>query len=561
MKSFKLDFLAIFLLLSAPLVNFISYHSYPPFAFEALVCFVAIGFVSVILASAGKIIEGHAFFTRLLRSIAFAAAAIFYTDFQLTLTTLAYAGGFVGAAVFFFVIARHANLVVICFGGLVILSIFVIGEKTPTSPDVKNAVKVQDGDRGLDRPIIHIILDSFIGVGGISDDVDKDGIYRKSISDFFLSRRFVHFPNAFSPSPSTYPGVPYILNFGKPYEQAPAKGQSVFDVDVNNVQYLKNLKEKEYAFYIYQTHYMNYCPRDYAKLFRCFTYLVKSPNLVRDSPASGFERAWMLGSVFLFERRTWSLFLSVYYRVVRIFLSPEQVDQALTTVEIHPQREYVSIFQAFGVFDKLITDLKQAPMKSLFFAHVMAPHTPYVYDSNCTPRRALSWVRPQDEKGGNSALARKNRYQFYLQQLQCTLKIFGGFLDKLSTMEQAADATIIVHGDHGSKIARSFPVSENGTLKGSSQDIRDNYSTLFAFRLGRETKPADDPQLATIDTLLSKLSGNGPSYVMPGCPKKQCILVARVGGRGALVPIPLPEPLYRKDPIKLTPPRFGGGIH
>jgi predicted AlkP superfamily pyrophosphatase or phosphodiesterase len=81
----------------------------------------------------------------------------------------------------------------------------------------------------------------------------------------------------------------------------------------------------------------------------------------------------------------------------------------------------------------------------------------------------------------NSRVSREARYISYFAQVRCLHSALRRFLEGLKEIGAFEDATIIVHGDHGSRIARIAPLTT--TLQPlSDEDMADMYSVLFAVR-------------------------------------------------------------------------------
>jgi arylsulfatase A-like enzyme len=76
---------------------------------------------------------------------------------------------------------------------------------------------------------------------------------------------------------------------------------------------------------------------------------------------------------------------------------------------------------------------------------------------------------------------RDRAYRLYFQQVTCTVSLLDELLASISESEALENATIIIHGDHGSRITITDPVSikREGMTE---RDYIDAFSTLFAIR-------------------------------------------------------------------------------
>jgi hypothetical protein len=133
-------------------------------------------------------------------------------------------------------------------------------------------------------------------------------------------------------------------------------------------------------------------------------------------------------------------------------------------------------------FERLIEDVLRTTNGSVFFAHFLMPHYPYVYDANCGVRLPVSsWRLRQDSKQGNTPESRRHSYAQYFEQIHCVQKRLGVLFAAMKRTGTFEKSTIVIHGDHGARIGLTDPAA--ATLqKMSPADYADAYSTLFAIK-------------------------------------------------------------------------------
>ncbi len=102
-------------------------------------------------------------------------------------------------------------------------------------------------------------------------------------------------------------------------------------------------------------------------------------------------------------------------------------------------------------------------------------------------------------------------------------------LDALREADALDHAIIILHGDHGSRIARHLVLDSQIDLV-SDQDVIDSYSTLFAIRLP-EVQPGYDRDLRSIQALFAEFALGRP------LPEERAEVYATPARRGAQVPL------------------------
>ncbi|MFN7097756.1 MAG: hypothetical protein ACK4PR_09400, partial [Gammaproteobacteria bacterium] len=147
-----------------------------------------------------------------------------------------------------------------------------------------------------------------------------------------------------------------------------------------------------------------------------------------------------------------------------------------------------------------LQDLKQdvlhhADDNSAFFAHILLPHSPYIYNQDCQIQTSpMSWLINYDfGPQGNDAVRRKLRYQLYNTQLFCLYKQLN---DVFNTWQQAGimkKAIIIVNGDHSARLPIIAPTIENNG-KSTRQDFDDAFPALFAIKAPGYPAGIDDSQ-------------------------------------------------------------------
>jgi arylsulfatase A-like enzyme len=183
--------------------------------------------------------------------------------------------------------------------------------------------------------------------------------------------------------------------------------------------------------------------------------------------------------------------------------------------------------------ERLEQDLRRAAPGQAYFAHLLIPHYPYVLDESCRIREHVGdWlynVVSHDAPVPNSADSRAERYRRYFAQIRCQQRLLRRLFDALEQAGAWRDAHVIVHGDHGSRIARRLALSEDaGRL--APEDFGDHFSTLFAVRMpGTQAEVSRGPR--TLQELLREVLGL-PAQRSPA------LVYLRTRDGGSLIPLP-----------------------
>jgi phosphoglycerol transferase MdoB-like AlkP superfamily enzyme len=142
----------------------------------------------------------------------------------------------------------------------------------------------------------------------------------------------------------------------------------------------------------------------------------------------------------------------------------------------------------------------------MLFAHVLFPHSPFVYLGDCSINYEVDkewrFASPR-----NTPESRGKRYILYLEQSRCALSQLTRFFDQLREIGIYDRSIVLVHGDHGSTIFETMPTIQNEE-KLIGNDYLDGYSTLFAIKM-----PHDEFQTHENSVSLSVLIHNFASGI------------------------------------------------
>lgn len=97
--------------------------------------------------------------------------------------------------------------------------------------------------------------------------------------------------------------------------------------------------------------------------------------------------------------------------------------------------------------------LRQQVRGTYAFAHILLPHYRYSFRSDCTVRPPGDWKSRLPHGSEDTLETRRERYRLYFEQMQCLHSRLLAMLDGLRATPAFRDATVIIHGDHGSRIA------------------------------------------------------------------------------------------------------------
>ena len=236
----------------------------------------------------------------------------------------------------------------------------------------------------------------------------------------------------------------------------------------------RQLSAKGYRIRVYQSTYLDFCdPHAYA-IQSCRSHTANTIRGVAFSGASPWTKAMLMLSYFL-ERR------SHVYAVERAIYSHLAERYGWPVWEDH--NGWFTFPQAVALLDELRDDLRADDSRgTAYFAHVLAPHEGFVVDSTC---RAWGYTRMEfgrSNDGDERTPARRARkYELYTAQVGCLYHHLDTLFHLIDSTPALRRMVVIVHGDHGSRIALHNVVMRNLTTALPS-DLEDGLSTLFAIR-------------------------------------------------------------------------------
>ena len=316
-------------------------------------------------------------------------------------------------------------------------------------------------DAGL-PPVVHIMLDAFIGTEGLPP-YPATGILKDSINSFFEKYGFRVFSRAYTRYVSTGNSVYSGFNFR--HDNYSQYAQEVLNKQEHHLKpnaLFDAVVDAGYGLNIFQTEFIDFCENNKDSLEICWSY--QQPNV---SAVPEFS----------------SLALKVRMLYGVLFSQSSLLKEKLRSrgwihnwhIPYHDPR----------LFQRLSEGLSNEPGGKYFFSHLLLPHGPYSYQHDCSINMdSPVWARHPgfEDEGILSPEIYEIRYMQYFEQVDCALSSLGQVFDEMQNSGWFDESIIVLHGDHGSLIAEHLPdlrLQESLT----SADYRAHYSTLFAIKL------------------------------------------------------------------------------
>lgn len=384
-------------------------------------------------------------------------------------------------------------------------------------------------------PIIHIVLDEHIGIAGVPQDLPGGTALRANLLDFYVGNDFRVYGEAFSQYVNTGNSLSNLMN-----GTAQPRGQLIMAPSgpgyrVSENAWFDRLSARGYRIKVYQSDYLDFCAGEGHRIGSCTRYPANGIAVLRNLEAAMMTKIALLfdyfsqpSSFYGFANRFPS-----YLRNLRRDTGPSEA------VPDRWQPAALSAPWAKMAAERLIDDLRKAEPGNAYFAHLLLPHRGFVMDENCRLKPDIdSWydhprlgLEPGQRLAGQS---RRARYIEYFKQVRCALRTMGGVLEALSQSGVLDKAIVIVHGDHGSRIA-GLPPHEIHASGLTRTDLADNFSVLFAIR-SPDLKAGYDSSVRSAQALFAELA-----YGRPIDDERAVVFLAPIAGgpTATLVEYPL----------------------
>ncbi len=341
----------------------------------------------------------------------------------------------------------HAHRVLTAFAGVLILLSPTVATKSTSTPSHHQIER----DTSL-PPIVYLILDEHIGIGGISNQFVQE---RTKILGEYIQRGFLVYENAYSLHDMTLASMGSLLN-ARPTVEHAIEGNRQEGFSLSKSVLFRYWADLGYRFSIYQSEYLDYCSAAKPAVDLCITYDqyigldVLKPLETIDYTVTA-----------LFSRSEIAMKGRVRYNFLR-----NKVPQSIRPPRLPPPPTGSWAARSRVALDEMRKQALVDPEGRVFFAHLLHPHKPHIYDQECRPRRSTR----------SSILSSSH----YMDQVLCITKQLGETLDELLSLPSFKDAVVVVHGDHGPRLMGDLAL--NGDKEIPQEFIIDRFSTFLAIK-------------------------------------------------------------------------------
>jgi hypothetical protein len=407
-----------------------------------------------------------------------------------------------------FLMARRLPAATIRIGAAMVATLTAVTVVSPSSPVVFEEGTAEP-PRSSEPLFIHIVLDEHMGIEGLLErsETAQTGSY---VREWFEGRGFRVAGGVYAQDFASEYSLGRVFNVRADLAAGDAVDRATgpFETTLTRNAHLRALHERGYTLRVLQTSFVNLCPPSIPA--SCLTY-----------------DAWKLGTP-AFARLPMRLQLDIAGSLLlrRVALWE---DVSRMAGEPLPELALVSPLSGLSMLDDLRSMLREAAPGEAYLAHIPAPHYPYVHGADCRVRPMRDWLDMHDPAAPpgvvNTPEGQSLRYVRYAEQIRCVLEEVGRILDAIPA-HMVEDATVLIHGDHGSRIIQRR-LADPSTA--DMRDYVDAYSTLFALRAPGVAAGYQDDQIS-LGCLFRVLDAADFSAVpedFPRCLPDEDVFIAR----------------------------------
>lgn len=274
---------------------------------------------------------------------------------------------------------------------------------------------------------IHIFFDQHIGVEGLnSDDNAETAKYKKALISQYVDNGFDVYGRAYSHHNKSMYSFPSFMNFYNGEQPGLFTKEKKFGAKLTQNKLFDLLTKRGYRIHLYQTDYVEMCSPEKYNHYKCETYIM---DRLYDESLPYREKI-----IIVLDELAKRFMIKTIWR--KLSVHPEWPN-------LHADR-FSS--ESLNKIEQLKEDVKNSGRGQAFFSHIMLPHHPYHFDSQCQFTRIVPTIDEDREEQG-----------YYLEQMKCLHKKMKEFILSMKKNGIFEDSTIIIHGDHGSRIIKPQP--------------------------------------------------------------------------------------------------------
>lgn len=370
-------------------------------------------------------------------------------------------------------VLRRRIVAALAAGGLV-FTISVILMAQPLDPPAFQERPMTRAQ--VDRPaIIHLILDEHCGAACLPAAILSDE-ERELTLHRYAELGFRVWSSVRSTSSATQVSLSDLMNPGRTDAEVTVRQRPPgFEYGIGLNTYFKHAASLGYRIRVLQSSFMDLCPSGETGRLQCRTYPHNSAGILRYVDLTPTERLRLfLGILDWGAQRAYD---TLAYRQ----LLKTDVGRTIEEWRATRSRWRVQPLIAERMLQRVISDIRELGPGDLYVAHLLLPHHPYVFDEACKVSRPEQWIDINVPSPIATDRIRLSRYARYMAQMECTDHLVAGLVKVVDDNPGLRNGTIVIHGDHGSRIGPTTYARLGPDYSRPDHD-RDFRAVLFAVR-------------------------------------------------------------------------------
>ena len=346
---------------------------------------------------------------------------------------------------------------------------------------------------------LHLVLDGHIGIAGIPTSLESGAGLQQRLRDFYTKWGFQLHEKAYSQHVLSQDSLSTLFNGVSNITEtnhltSGYKTGHRFKLTKN--QYFRKQIQAGYKIRIIQSDYLDFCNSDTAPIAYCYNYSAVSPGAMRSADLPILLKTKRLARSYFYH--------SLIVIWLDNLLNDRTTPQSNSISKESNQRVPVKYFNTalIETLDLVKQQLYNNPEGSLIFAHLLIPHSPFIWDTQCKIKLDKElWLPPllyDKPTIGDAHQVRDSSYLTYFDQIDCVMKQLNTLFTELSKKNMFSDLQIIIHADHGSRLTIEKATIDNMETV-SKADIIDSFSTIFAIRVPSQPSSISNDTISLIE--------------------------------------------------------------
>ncbi len=381
------------------------------------------------------------------------------------------------------IINKEANKIMMIFFATILFSNFITGkELKETGSENAEIAEVQvtlsHNTSSAPNIFIHFILDEMMSPSAFPEEISASNVIRENIRSFLGKYNFKEYTHAYSRHVTSGHSIPDTISVNRKSTSVNRESEDhVLKISLKNSakEYFKLMSSAGYKITVFQTEHLDFCNNRYVEDCQTLdSFNPYSQYILSEADTIQKHKFYYLTIFMSFFNQKMDLTKNSYVLNYTAHLFSNYISGIPLWIDAY----------AFPGWFKNISDyVVNAPAGTMILAHILVPHAPYILDDECNvegesdfPYKLGLKYNYQDREKISSEYT--SQYERYFKQVDCVFGRLDQLFSRLKRTNKLKDMTVVLHGDHGSRIANEFEFVEHM----NERDIIDSYASFMAIK-------------------------------------------------------------------------------